>query len=293
MRRHARHREALGRPRPLRLIAPATPFRIRHHRLPPHFMEGDVLRRMFSAEAIGIAAKTGPKTARPRPEPACRPSSHRPPRAGSRCRDDRSAAPAPAPCRKWSAPETPWHRPSPVAGLSSRTEEPMQPPITIRADHEEAVRIDRLARPDHGNPPARLAGDRMDIGHMLVTCQRMADQDGIAARGIQRAIGLVGNLQRLRGGTGFQHQGWSVPSRNTWECAHRLRGDVGSSAFRSPQDNQYTPRTPIHPNQRPEPPDLNHGTGPAMAAAPRSRLNSRPRKFGFSELFRLKDNIVR
>ena len=38
----------------------------------------------------------------------------------------------------------------------------------IRADDEIAVGVDRLAGADHGLPPARLAGDRMDIGDVLI-----------------------------------------------------------------------------------------------------------------------------
>ena len=50
----------------------------------------------------------------------------------------------------------------------------------IGADHKEAVGIDRLARPHHGGPPARLAGDRMVRGDELIAGQGMADQDRIA-----------------------------------------------------------------------------------------------------------------
>ena len=51
----------------------------------------------------------------------------------------------------------------------------------VRADDEIALGVDRLAGADHGLPPARLAGDRMHVGDMLVAGQRVADQDGVAA----------------------------------------------------------------------------------------------------------------
>ena len=49
---------------------------------------------------------------------------------------------------------------------------------------------------DHARPPAGLAGDRMGAGDMLVAGQRMADQDRVAAVGVQRAIGFIGDVDR-------------------------------------------------------------------------------------------------
>ena len=69
----------------------------------------------------------------------------------------------------------------------------MQPPMHIGADDKEAVGVDRLARAHHGGPPARLAGDGMVGGHELVAGQGMADQDGIAFGGVERAIGHIGD----------------------------------------------------------------------------------------------------
>ena len=51
----------------------------------------------------------------------------------------------------------------------------------IGADDEIALGIDRPAGPDHGLPPAGLAGDRMIVDDMLVAGQRMADQHRVAA----------------------------------------------------------------------------------------------------------------
>ena len=66
----------------------------------------------------------------------------------------------------------------------------------VRADHEIALGVDRLAGPDHGLPPAALAGDRMLARHVLVAGERVADQHRIGALGIERAVGLVGDLER-------------------------------------------------------------------------------------------------
>ena len=66
----------------------------------------------------------------------------------------------------------------------------------VRADHEVAIGIDRQAGTDHRVPPAALAGDGMRVGDMLVARQRVADQDGVRAFGVEFAIGLVGDLER-------------------------------------------------------------------------------------------------
>ena len=68
----------------------------------------------------------------------------------------------------------------------------------VRADDEIVVGIERPAGTDHGLPPAGLAGDRMHIGDMLIAGQRMADQNGVGAVGIELAIGLVGDLERRK-----------------------------------------------------------------------------------------------
>ncbi len=66
----------------------------------------------------------------------------------------------------------------------------------VAADDEVTVGIERAARADHRLPPAWLAGHRMHIGDVLVAGQRMADQDGVGAVGVEFAIGLVGDLER-------------------------------------------------------------------------------------------------
>ena len=68
----------------------------------------------------------------------------------------------------------------------------------VRGDDKIAIRVDRPPGPDHRLPPARLAGDRMGIGHMLIAGQRMADEDRIGLGRVQRAIGLIGDRQRAQ-----------------------------------------------------------------------------------------------
>ena len=77
----------------------------------------------------------------------------------------------------------------------------------IRTDDEILVGVERLARPDHVVPPARLAGFRTDAGGMRIAGKRVQDQDGIALLRVQRAIRLVGHLHRRQRGAAIQGNG--------------------------------------------------------------------------------------
>ena len=66
----------------------------------------------------------------------------------------------------------------------------------VGADDEVAVGVDGLARPHQGLPPAALARDRMGMGEVLVTGQRVADQDGVGAVRVEGAGRPVGDLER-------------------------------------------------------------------------------------------------
>ena len=76
----------------------------------------------------------------------------------------------------------------------------------VRADDEIAVGVDRLAGADHDVPPAALAGDRMDVMDMLVAGQRVTHEHGVALRRIERAVGLVGDLERREIDAGIELQ---------------------------------------------------------------------------------------
>jgi len=59
------------------------------------------------------------------------------------------------------------------------------------ADHEEAVGVERLARTHHVVPPADvLRVIRVDARDVMRRIERMTDEHRIAARGVERAIGL-------------------------------------------------------------------------------------------------------
>ena len=65
----------------------------------------------------------------------------------------------------------------------------------VDADDEEAPGVERLARTDQVVPPAfalRLAG--IAARHMVAGVERMAHEHRIAARGVELAVGLVGQL---------------------------------------------------------------------------------------------------
>jgi len=70
---------------------------------------------------------------------------------------------------------------------------PQAAPQHIAADDEIALGVERPAGADHLLPPAGPAGHRILPDQELVAGQRMADQDGVGARRVQLAIGLIGD----------------------------------------------------------------------------------------------------
>src|SRR4029079_10315619 len=61
-----------------------------------------------------------------------------------------------------------------------------------------------LAGADHGLPPARFLRDRMGVGDVLVAGQRVTRQNGVRARGIECAVGLIGDLKRAELDAGIE-----------------------------------------------------------------------------------------
>ncbi len=60
-----------------------------------------------------------------------------------------------------------------------RTRRPHAAAQHIGADNEIPIGVEHQGGPDHRFPPARLAGDRMRVSDVLVSAQRMADQDRV------------------------------------------------------------------------------------------------------------------
>src|SRR5476651_1422836 len=62
----------------------------------------------------------------------------------------------------------------------------------VQADHKEFVGVDRLAGADAAVPPAGLAlVGTVETGGVMMAGQGMANQHGVARRGVQLAIGFV------------------------------------------------------------------------------------------------------
>ena len=89
----------------------------------------------------------------------------------------------------------------------------------VDADDEELVGVQRLARTDQVVPPAlALVLPFVGAGHVVAGVERVAHQHGIAARSVERAVGLVDQLVagQLR----------AAAQRQRLVEAHRLRADV-------------------------------------------------------------------
>ncbi len=66
----------------------------------------------------------------------------------------------------------------------------------VDADDEEAVGVERLARPDHVVPPADVVGIvGVEARDVMRRVERVADQHRVVARRRQRPVGLVGELE--------------------------------------------------------------------------------------------------
>ena len=264
VRAHAGDREPAPRVGALGEIAPAAPFGIGHHGLAADLVERDVLRRVprragdrqRREHALGIAR--GPlqhlhaahRSAGDREQlvDAEMVEQHRLRAHHVANGDDREVeAPGRAGLRVGRGGPGRAH-----AGADH-----------VRADHEIAVGVDRLAGPDHRLPPAGLAGHRMDVGDMLVAGERVADQDRVAALGIERAVGLIGDLERRQIDAGVEAQAAcrcrSAPPANA--------DDPPQARGRQDQAQRYRPR----PSSNPAPAKRNRRRSSRPAKAERSQ----------------------
>ena len=101
-------------------------------------------------------------------------------------REDREADPPRAPRRGVDA---------------RRPRRPVAAAEEVARDHEPARGVDRLARPDHQLPPAGLLvrAGAVVAGGVGAAGERVADQDGVVARRVELAVGLVGDGHRREG----------------------------------------------------------------------------------------------
>jgi hypothetical protein len=87
----------------------------------------------------------------------------------------------------------------------------------VEPKHEEAFGVQRLARAHQVVPPAFLAGG-IQSGDMVRGVQCMAHQHGVALVGVERAVGLVGQL--------VVGQARATLERERLAEVHRLRRDL-------------------------------------------------------------------
>ena len=108
----------------------------------------------------------------------------------------------------------------------------LAPAEHVGAEHVEAARVDRLAGADEVVPPAGLGvGERVHAGAMVVAAQRVADEDRVVARGVERAVGLVPQReagQRLAAFKSERLRVDEVPRLDEADLANRRRpvGDL-------------------------------------------------------------------
>jgi hypothetical protein len=104
----------------------------------------------------------------------------------------------------------------------------------VGADDEEAVGIDRHAGANDQRPPGGAAGDRVRAGGELVAGQGVADDDDIALVGVERAPGLVGDLDVFERAAAIQLQGpVGVATDRCFNPSAPLRVRAGASMVRS------------------------------------------------------------
>jgi hypothetical protein len=82
----------------------------------------------------------------------------------------------------------------------------MQPADHVRADHEIALGVDRLAGPIIVSHQPALPVTGCMEAHVLIAGQRVTHQYRIAARGVERAVSLVRDLKWRDGNAGVELQ---------------------------------------------------------------------------------------
>ena len=77
----------------------------------------------------------------------------------------------------------------------------------VRADHEVAVGVERLARADQHVPPAQaLVVGLVTAGDVGIARERVGDEHGVVAALVERAVGLVGDRDGAQRLTALERQ---------------------------------------------------------------------------------------
>ncbi len=220
---HARDAEALDRAHAYFEVTPAAPVRIGHDRLAPDLVEGDILR--------GMARGGGDRHGREHPlginggplqhlHAAHRAACHAEKRVDAQTVDQHGLGADHVGDGDHGEIEA-------IGAAGRRVERGRSGGAHaaaehIRADDEIFVGVEGFSRADQRRPPAGLAGQRMNVGDMLVAGQRMAEQDRVGLVGVQLAIGLVGDGEGLKRRAGTH--GERLRSVEHGDLAVRLRG---------------------------------------------------------------------
>ena len=206
---HARHAQPAPRLHALGIVVAAVKIRICQYRLPRHFIKRDVLRRKIRRAgdhqriARALRVGNGPVQTLHGPQAA---AHHRgklpdPQMIGqTRLRVDpifnRHQWKVRAPRR--ASVRVDRQRPGGTVTAAQ----------IIHAHHEKPLGIERLAGAYHVVPPAGVIGFvGIHAGRVMRRIQRMAHQHRIRARGVERAVGFVGEFVVGDGTTALERQG--------------------------------------------------------------------------------------
>ena len=226
---HPRNAQAAPRLHAVRMEIPAVEFGVRENRLPRDLVERDVLGREVRRRRDDERA-SDPLRIADRPVERLH-AAEAPTHDG---RPTRNAEPVGELClrvdpildgnqRKVAAPRLPG------TGIDRhRTARAEATAEVVDADDVETIGVERLAGTDHVVPPAdvvRILG--VEAGDVMRRVQRVADEDGVAMRSIELAIGFVGELVLRQCAAARQHQ------RRIELCAARLHGTDGALGQRT------------------------------------------------------------
>ena len=89
--------------------------------------------------------------------------------------------------------------------------------------------VDRLARPDHDLPPARIVV-RIVPGDMRIAADRVADEHGVVARRAERAVGFIGHGDAGQRTSEFQRE--RLLQGHGFNVAQRLAAAPAVAAFK-------------------------------------------------------------
>ncbi len=207
MPRHAGDREAVARPAARRVVVAAVELRVAHDRLARDLGERDVLRREPRARAREHrGAELAGRVERPLQR------LHAAERAADRAAQPLDAeVPAERPVHRHEILHRDRREAQPVRACRSRGRAssgpvvPLQPPS--RFDEITKQRSVSIGLPGPiivSHQPGRVPGP--DACRVRVAGQRVADVDGVRALGVERAVRLVGDLDRRERRARCEHQ---------------------------------------------------------------------------------------